>query len=145
MSLLWAVFSTVLSALLALAAVIDHQTGRIPDVVPAVLALTGAAMLFLTGAQWLPFVVTSAAIVALLVTVRARNRPIPIGEGDLLLIAAAGMWLGPIHLAWAILVSTAAHLLGLLVQRFAGGPSPTLAPFAPAMFFGIFCVWALSR
>ncbi len=65
-----------------------------------------------------------------------------LGIGDAKLAAAMGAWLGWRDLPLAILISSLAALVYLLVIRAQHQRAQGL-PFAPALSLGFLCVWAL--
>ncbi len=122
--------SAVLAALLT-AAWSDLRTRRIPNQIPALLALLYPLVFFFPAAApqpWWGGLVAGAGLLILgagLFALRA------LGGGDVKLLAAAALWAGPAHLLGMVLITGLAGgaltLPALLRHRLAAG-----LPVAPA-------------
>ena len=65
------------------------------------------------------------------------------GMGDVKLMAAGGMWLGPLDVPMALLMACASALLAVIAFSVFGHASfaDGKIPFAPFLAFGIFAAW----
>ncbi len=126
-----------LLALLGLAllgsALIDARTRRLPDLLTVLIALAGATLAW----TWSPFdlalgAVAAAIAFALLQGVRwafrARRGHDGMGFGDVKLIAALCLWIGP-AMAWAVVGAGVVGLAAIAVLR----PRDGRMPFGPAI------------
>lgn len=114
----------VLAACLTWLAIVDLRTGYLPDVLQAVLASSGLAVAFIgspVGISW-PAALAGAAAnggvfwgLRWLVS-RLKGRE-AMGFGDVKLVAAGGLWLGP----WALpFIMAAGGILTLIGAGIAG-------------------------
>jgi leader peptidase (prepilin peptidase) / N-methyltransferase len=139
--------TTVLGTLLIALSVVDLRTGYLPDPLQVALALAGTAVAFVGSPIGLPWqmalagaTVNGAVFFALrwLIT-RIKGRE-AMGFGDVKLIAAGGLWVGPIALPYIMAASGLLTLLGAgvvaLVARRAVWKGEM--PLGPGLAIGIF-------
>jgi len=142
----------VLFAALAVLAVIDARTMRLPDWLTLPLIAAGLVMAWATGAPLISHaagaVIGYGGLVALEIAYRRLRGRDGIGRGDAKLLAAGGAWCGvwalPLILLAASLSALAAILLSSLVKRQKLEGSARIA-FGPYLAFAIAVVWAASR
>lgn len=114
------------------AAAIDWRVRRLPDIVTALIALAALALTLLAARPlwahlgWAAGV--GAALLALRAVTRRGGRPPGLGLGDVKLLAALALWLGP---AMPLAIA-AASLLGL-AQAVVVQPADRRVPFGPAI------------
>jgi prepilin peptidase CpaA len=104
-----------LVVMLAVAAAIDIRSRRIPNALTGLIALIGLMQSFTAGHTVTPWqsmlgLLTGAALVLPLFALRA------VGGGDLKLMAAAGIWLGPILIFQVFVLRTIIALLVVLAS-----------------------------
>jgi prepilin peptidase CpaA len=105
----------VLGVLLALAAWNDVARRRIPNAIAGAIAACG---LLAQGAEWGAWGAGSGAVAGLAVAVLLLGLWVTgkIGGGDLKLVAATSIWIGPARLpAFLLATGLAAGVLGLLI------------------------------
>jgi len=121
-------------------ALVDAETRRLPDVLTALAALVGAILAWTRS----PFDLALGAVVAVVafgllqavrLAFRTRRGHDGLGFGDVKLIAALCLWLGP-AMAWAVV---AASLLGLAAMTLIR-PRDGRMPFGPAIALGAWSV-----
>lgn len=133
----------VLLATLALIAVIDIRTYRIPDWLSLPLVAAGLLRAALEGERpWSAYLIGAAAGYASLalfgeIYFRARGRE-GLGLGDAKLFAAGGAWLGWQALPVLLAVSATAGLVFALVTR---RRSAAAVAFGPWLAVGIWLCW----
>lgn len=132
-----------LGLLLLAAALIDAKTLKLPDVL---IVMIGVACAILSAsrsmAQLVQGVIVAVLAFALLQGVRwvfrARRGHDGLGFGDVLLIAALGLWLGAAT-AWAVALAGAIGLLGIAIAR----PRGRQVAFGPSIALGAWTVGLL--
>lgn len=149
--LMSAYFGAGLIALLAIAAVIDARTQRIPDPLNAAIALLGAAFVWATGQDALQAALGAAfgfgaiwGVNALYLRLRGRDG---IGMGDAKLMGAGGLWIGLLGAPFAMILGTCAALAGVALMRLRGRAitgTDRLA-FGPYLAFGVGAVFAVLQ
>ena len=131
---------TLMLAFLAGSAVVimlcDLRHRIIPDLISLPLVLAGTGFAAVQGREiLLTHVTTAAGTAAALLALRAGHyrlrRRIGLGLGDIKLITAAAVWIGPLDLANYILLSTLSALGHGLIWR--SGPDPRGIPFGVAL------------
>ncbi len=135
-------------ALIALSA-IDVRTHRLPDWLTLPLIGVGLAVTYLDAPASLSLHVLAAVagfLASWLVAeLYRRRRGIDgLGLGDAKLLAAAGAWLGPLHLAPTVLLSALLALSAVLILRLLGQQVSwqsrlPFGPFLSAAFFAFWC------
>lgn len=137
----------VWSASLLLAAVVDLRSRLLPDRMTWLLGLIGLVL-----AGFGQFISIGEALVGGLLgyaipwatnhwAIRYRGvTSVAIGRGDMALLAAIGLWLGPTGLAWVLFASSLLLLLAAAVQGLLSRQSPGLLglPMGPAIAL---CAW----
>lgn len=145
-----AVFFWMLIAL----AVIDLETGFLPDALTAPLALAGLAAngggLFVDWSSALIGAVAGYAVFRAIAEAFYRLRGVEgLGLGDAKLLGALGAWLGWAALVPAVFIGAVLGLLGVLILRLRGArvSAQTPLPFGPALAAGgaaVFVAMALA-
>lgn len=128
---------------LLLAAWIDAQTYRLPDVITLPLILAGLLVTYLTqpGAIYNHAAAAAAGylsfrlIDALYHAVRHRHG---LGQGDAKLLAAAGAWLGLAALPWTVFLAACAGLIMALIALRGALHGTARLPFGPALALSFF-------
>lgn len=139
--------TAALFALLALAAVIDVRTMRIPDALNALIVATGIGATWWLGkpllAALIGVVVGYAALFALNIAYRAARGRDGMGMGDAKLLAGGGAWLGWIGLPFVVLIASALCLAFVAALRLAGRQlrATDALAFGPFLCAAIFVVW----
>ena len=105
-------------ALLIILSIIDLRVGLLPNVLVLPLALTGLAFHYVTGMLFitptniaLGALIGGGSLLAIRTTANAFYGEDTLGLGDVKLLAAGGLWLGPEHTLMAIGIGAAAGLL----------------------------------
>ncbi len=125
----WLAFLVLMSFLLA-AILTDLESLTIPDGICLRAALAG--VVFAVAQHALPDALAGAAVAGLPLLTVALIRPEGMGGGDVKLAAAAGLFLGPLGAAYAMLLaSTGAVLFGLLRRIVRKVPFKAVFPFGP--------------
>jgi leader peptidase (prepilin peptidase)/N-methyltransferase len=132
----------VLAALgltLTTSATVDWRRGRLPDLLTAGVAVLAATLALLTSGQALLIgltasVLTGGVLLGLRRAFTILHRDPGLGLGDVKLLAALAIWLGPAT-AWAVAVAAGAGLLLMVMVRpadgrLAFGPALAMAGFA---------------
>jgi leader peptidase (prepilin peptidase)/N-methyltransferase len=142
------VYLGVLAAILIALSVIDLRTGYLPDKLQLALAAGGLVALYNSpiGMTW-PLALAGAALngaifwgLRWLVT-RWKGRE-AMGFGDVKLVAAGGLWIGPFGLPYIMAAGGILTLLGALVAGLATGKPVWRGemPLGPGLAAGIlFC------
>ncbi len=117
----WGCFA-VLTAALSILSYIDFKTGYLPDVIVGPLALAGLAVAIIgspIGVSWelalLAGVINGGLFYGLRWIVSRMKGREAMGLGDVKLIAAGGLWLGPLALPYIMAVGGIATLLGAFI------------------------------
>lgn len=131
---------SVLGLALLGSALIDAKTRRLPDVLTALVALVGAILAWTRSPFDLALGVAAAAVAFGLLQVvrlafRARRGHDGMGLGDVKLIVALCLWVGP-AMAWAIVGAGVVGLAAMAVIR----PRDGHMPFGPAIALGVWSV-----
>lgn len=139
--------TALLVALLAAAAAIDMRTMRIPNVLNAVIGISGLAVTWALQRSLMDALIGVAVGYAALVFVNwayraARGRD-GLGLGDAKLLAGAGAWIGWAGLPFVVLIASALGLVYVAALRVAGRTLPRdhALPFGPFLCAGILIVW----
>ena len=147
----------VLTIGLGILSVIDFKTGYLPDVIVAPLGLLGLGVAVVGSpieVTW-PMALLGATINAGIfyglrwIVSRMKGRE-AMGLGDVKLVAAGGLWLGPLGLPYIMAVSGVATLLGVglasLISRkpLWQGEMP-LGPGLALGIWGVFIAMAVSQ
>jgi leader peptidase (prepilin peptidase)/N-methyltransferase len=111
-----------LTAALGTLSYIDFRTGYLPDVIVGPLALAGLLIAIIgspIGVGWqmalLAAAINGATFYGLRWIVSRMKGREAMGLGDVKLIAAGGLWLGPLALPYIMAVGGIATLLGALI------------------------------
>ena len=133
----------VLAAMAALAVLDARRAVVDPRLVLALLAAAAAwRYLSLSGdSPWLPWIGMALGIAAValpIIAAQLRGRRWPLYPGDAMMLGAFGFLLGPIGLAWTMLLGSAFSLAyRVWVQRQRGRPvRKNLVPLGPGMTAG---------
>jgi len=143
------------AAVLTMLAIIDFRTMLLPNVWNA--ALAGLAVLFhlFSGFSalspfdmWVGALVGGGFLWAIRFGANWYYKQDALGLGDVKLLAAAGLWLGPHDILSAIIVGAMAGLfhggIVLLLQKLKSSSIPSLSQFSipagPGFCFGIFAI-----
>ncbi len=117
----WGCFAALTAALGTLS-YIDFRTGYLPDVIVGPLALAGLLIAIIgspIGVGWqmalLAAAINGATFYGLRWIVSRMKGREAMGLGDVKLIAAGGLWLGPLALPYIMAVGGIATLLGALI------------------------------
>lgn len=143
----------VLAAALTLLSVIDLKTGYLPDIIVLPLGAVGLAVAVAgspIGVSW-PLALAGAALNAAVfyglrwLVSRMKGRE-AMGLGDVKLVAAGGLWLGPIALPYIMAVGglatlAGAGLVGLIVRKPVWRGE---MPLGPGLALGIFGVYVAA-
>ncbi|MBL8630554.1 MAG: prepilin peptidase [Rhodospirillaceae bacterium] len=146
----------MLTVALGLLSYIDFKTGYLPDVIVGPLALAGLTIAVIgspIGVSW-PLALLAATINAGLfyglrwIVSRMKGRE-AMGLGDVKLIAAAGLWLGPLALPYIMAVGGIATLLGagitgLITRKPVWQGEMPLGPGLCLGIWGVFIVMAIQ-
>lgn len=125
----WLAFLVLESFLLA-AVLTDLESLTIPDGICLRVALAG--VIFAIARHFLLDALAGAAVAGLPLLVMALIRPEGMGGGDVKLAAAAGLFLGPLGAAYAMLFASAgAILFGVLRRAVRKVPFKAVFPFGP--------------
>lgn len=130
----------VLGLVLLGSALIDAKTRRLPDALTALAAIVGAILAWTRSPFDLVLGVASAAVAfgllqAVRLAFRARRGHDGMGFGDVKMIAALCLWLGP-AITWAVVVAGVVGLAAMAVVR----PRDGRMPFGPAIALGAWTV-----
>lgn len=147
-------------AVLMALAVIDLRRGLLPDKLNAALAALGVSYHAVNGFGIMPPVdmITGAAIGggmlwAVRIAAHYCYRPESLGLGDVKLLAAAGIWLGPHSILMAIVLGALAgmaHGFALALSRKIKNPSEKISltdlslPAGPGFIAGIIIVGVIK-
>ncbi|MBL8642615.1 MAG: prepilin peptidase [Rhodospirillaceae bacterium] len=111
--------AAALTIALGLLSLIDFKTGYLPDMIVGPLALAGLAIAIIgspIGVSWqmalLAACINGAVFYGLRWLVSKMKGREAMGLGDVKLIAAGGLWLGPLALPYIMAVGGIATLLG---------------------------------
>ena len=147
----------VLTISLGVLSVIDFRTGYLPDVIVAPLGLIGLGVA-ITGSPinvtW-DMALLGAAINAGIfyglrwIVSRMKGRE-AMGLGDVKLVAAGGLWLGPLGLPYIMAVSGVATLVGvgiasLITRKPLWQGEMPLGPGLALGIWGVFIAMAVSQ
>lgn len=142
--------STILLAIaLTALASIDLRTHRLPDWLTLPLIGVGLAVTYLDAPASFSLHLLAAILGFLAFWLvaelyRRRHGIDGLGLGDAKLLAAAGSWLGPLHLAPTVLLSALLALIFVLILRLLGQQVSwqsrlPFGPFLSAAFFAFWC------
>ncbi|MEQ8179199.1 MAG: A24 family peptidase [Amphiplicatus sp.] len=147
-----ALFAAIFFWCLIALAVIDFETGYLPDAI--VLPLIAAGLIVNIGDRFVFFADAAIGAVAgylvftliRLAYAAARGRE-GLGQGDAKLLAAIGAWVGWQGLPAAIFIAAAGSLVIIMAVRLGGRrfQAGTALPFGPGLCFGAAAVLAASR
>jgi leader peptidase (prepilin peptidase) / N-methyltransferase len=123
----------VLGLALLASSTFDWRTGRLPDKLTLVVTLAAGALSLLRGPMSLGIGVASAAVAFLVLqSVRwwmvSRGKDAGLGFGDVKLVCALALWLGPTT-TWMVAGASALGLLAMAILR----PADGRLPFGPAI------------
>jgi leader peptidase (prepilin peptidase)/N-methyltransferase len=145
----WACMGILTVALGALS-VIDFRTGYLPDVIVAPLGLVGLIIAIVgspVGVSWQMALVGAAINAGLFYGLRwlisrLKGRE-AMGLGDVKLVAAGGLWLGPVGLPYIMAVAGIATLLGAGIAGLITGKPVWQGemPLGPGLAIGILGVF----
>ena len=145
----WACMGILTVALGALS-VIDFRTGYLPDVIVAPLGLVGLIIAIVgspVGVSWQMALVGAAINAGLFYGLRwlisrLKGRE-AMGLGDVKLVAAGGLWLGPVGLPYIMAVAGVATLLGAGIAGLITGKPVWQGemPLGPGLAIGILGVF----
>ena len=152
----WVCIGALTTCLGALS-VIDFRTGYLPDVIVAPLGLIGLGVALYgspIAVTW-PMALFGAAINAGIfyglrwIVSRMKGRE-AMGLGDVKLVAAGGLWLGPLGLPYIMAVSGVATLLGvgiasLITRKPLWQGEMPLGPGLALGIWGVFIAMAVSQ
>lgn len=121
-------------------ALIDAKTRQLPDALTVLTAIVGAILAWTRSpfdlvAGGLAAIVAFGLLLAVRRVFRARRGHDGLGFGDVKLIAALCLWLGPAA-AWAIVVAGVVGLAAMAIVR----PHDGRMPFGPAIALGAWSV-----
>lgn len=154
---LWAVMMGLLAALLVALAYTDHHSGLLPDSLTVSLAVLGLAFhLVHTHADVFGHVIAALICAGFLWSVGAlfhRYRQSAIGRGDLMLIAALGIWMGFEKLLFILAIASALAVCmvfsNAMLGRFQRSQSPSTPhilgkeiAFGPALCLAMVITWS---
>ena len=144
-----AAITAVLGWQLLLIAVIDAEHMLLPDVLTLPLIGTGLAASVLLGQGWHGVLSAGVGFAALWLVawgyriVRGRDG---LGDGDPVLFAGAGAWVGwqglPSVLLWACALGFSLVIARLIVRRSASATDRL--PFGPGLALGIWLTWLIG-
>lgn len=123
----------------AVAAAIDLRHQLLPDLGSAVIALTGLAAAAIDGhviGSLSAGAVAAAILVLAALIVRRQGRGKPLGEGDVLLAGACGLWVTPEQIPIALLLAVAFTIVTGFVSNIGQGKRPTRFAFGPGLVAG---------
>jgi len=131
---------SVIGLVLLGSALIDARTRRLPDVLTGATAIAGAILAWTRSPFDLALGLIAAVVAFGLLQVvrlafRARRGHDGLGFGDVKLIAALCLWLGP-AMAWAVVAAGLIGLAAMAVVR----PHDGRMPFGPAIALGAWSV-----
>jgi leader peptidase (prepilin peptidase)/N-methyltransferase len=143
----------VLALALGALSIIDLKTGYLPDVIVGPLALAGLAIAIIgspIGLTWIMALLGGAINTGFfyglrwLIT-RMKGRE-AMGLGDVKLVGAGGLWIGPFGLPYVMAVAGIVTLLGAGLVGLATGKPVWRGemPLGPGLALGIFGMFALS-
>lgn len=142
--------SALLLGALAVLAVIDWRTYRLPDLITLPLIAAGIAAAFLLGNPVLMHLAGAAFGYLVFVGIelsykRLRGRD-GLGRGDAKLLAAGGAWCGIGALPVLVLIASFTALCTILVLRLSGRSieAHAMIAFGPFIAFSIGLVWILQ-
>lgn len=134
-----AAFLAGLGLLLVALSAVDWTSRRLPDPLTAGAGVLGLALAVHGGANLMVNGAVAAATVAILLGVRAvagrAGRDPGLGLGDVKLLAALALWLGPI-MPWAVVAAAFLGLIGMAAVR----PADGRLPFGPFIASGAWLV-----
>lgn len=149
----WPIFilTAALVTTLAVLAVIDARTLRLPDKLTLPLIAAGlVAAWWMDQPVWLHLLGAGLGYAVLVVIekgyLRVRGRA-GLGRGDAKLFAAGGAWCGALALPLILLVASASALLYVLVLRIAAGRRfqvDLMIAFGPFLAFAIGLIFILE-
>lgn len=142
-----------LAAALTTLSVIDFRTGYLPDVIVAPLGLAGLAVALIgspIGVSWKMALIGAALNAGVFyglrwLVSRLKGRE-AMGLGDVKLVAAGGVWLGPIALPYIMAVAGIATLAGAGIASVLTRKPIWQGemPLGPGLALGICGVYALA-
>ncbi len=140
----------ILTVALGALSVIDFRTGYLPDVIVAPLGLVGLIIAIVgspVGVSWQMALVGAAINAGLFYGLRwlisrLKGRE-AMGLGDVKLVAAGGLWLGPVGLPYIMAVAGIATLLGAGIAGLITGKPVWQGemPLGPGLAIGILGVF----
>lgn len=140
--------SGVLAAALIALSVVDLRSFRIPDGLNLGIAVSGIVVtLTFTREAFATHVVAALlaglALAAMNFVYASFRKRQALGMGDMKLIAAGTLWVGPPGVLSVLLWSSVTGLLHFLVKRVMGTElnAGTRIPFGPHVALGIWLVW----
>lgn len=139
--------STLLASLCVYLSVVDFRYLRIPNVVNALILLTGVGAVALTDLSLLgPHALTAFAGFGVFWLIGEmlyrRTGTEYLGLGDAKLFGAGLMWVGPLGAPSALLLASLSALaFAVSRQRFKKTLRKQSVPFGPFLAFGIFMTW----
>lgn len=138
-------FTFILLALLSTVSLIDLRTMKIPNILNAMILLTGCFYIIIRNTNDFPYQIFNVALVCtLLFSVRHLHFLLTasegLGIGDIKLAGAGAVWLPMEHLPLMLLVSSMSALivvLGLSGRQRRGGIWRQRVAFGPFLAIGI--------
>ncbi len=149
-----ALFTVIFVAGLSCLAVIDAKSRTIPDLISVPMILVGLMHASFSGFDTVVFATSALSVIALGLTGQFLFKEVDwFGGGDVLLVAGALAWFGPVLVIDIVLLSALVLVPQLIVAKtWAMRPSVCLpvqgpatgVPFAPAFGFAQMVIWFLG-
>ena len=139
-------FSILLFVILALIAVIDFLSFRIPNILNLLLAITGGVWQFISIGSQLQLVYQVLFAICLLLVFYSVQKlhsrmtgKLGLGMGDVKMVGAAGLWISPFNFPVFVFIASLGGLVFGLLKK--GAENTTLIPFGPFLGLSLFVVW----
>ncbi|MEO9515425.1 MAG: A24 family peptidase [Paracoccaceae bacterium] len=138
----------IISPVLIIASSSDLVTRRLPDWCTAVVVLLAAFVAFSAGTIILNGIFAAAVLALLWATSELYFRKYgheALGLGDVKLMAASALWLGPVSFAYMVFLAASAGIIATLLGRITSRESTNReVPFGPYLAYALFLTAALS-
>lgn len=121
------------------AAAIDARRHLLPDVATGLIALSGLVAAISrnhVGASLIAGLISAAILIAAAMLTRKPGRDKTLGEGDILLAGACGLWLAPEQVPYALLGATALTAVVGYASSIRQGKGPGRMAFGPGLTAG---------